>query len=753
MKIKAIFTTMICLTAFGLQARHIIGGDFSYTCLGVNQTNNSFTISCTLTIYRDCFGGGALFDNPATIGVFNTTGNNNYTFVRRVDFTLQATQFLSSLNPCVVVPGNICVEEGVYIATMTLPLSNQNYYINYQRCCRNETITNIILPGDQGASYFMEITPEGQRSCNNSPKFKSFPPILICQGQALKYDHSVTDTESDVVVYEFCNPFTAGGKAGSPEGRPGGSAMDCDGVTPDPARCPPPFDPVQFRAPLYTRTTPMGGNPIISVNPTTGLITGVPNALGQYVVAVCIREYRNGVLLSLTQRDFQFNVINCVNNLSAFVQADSIEATGQFVINSCGSKTVSILNKSTLESNIKTYDWEFDINGQKEFYNTKDVNITFPDLGVYRGKMYINKTDQECNDSADIVIKILPDLKADFSFSYDTCIAAAVQFTDLSVTEAGRITNWRWNFETNQISNAQNPTHEFKTPGVKDVQLWVKDINGCHDSIVRPIRYFPVPALLVIEPSKFQGCQPLEVFFNNLSFPIDPSYTILWEFGDGKTSNAISPHHVFDETGVYSVKLSLISPIGCKTETTFNNWIQVFTTPEAAFDYSPQKLNSNDKILMISDKSSNGDFLKYLINDRISLFSANPNYEFQDTGLYKIEQIVSKFNGCADTAIAYIDVEPIVSYFMPNAFTPNGNGTNERFYGVGYTGYMSQFEMVIWDRWGSKVFVSNDPIMGWNGKVNNTGTDLPPGVYVYQVNYMKPRGEAVFLKGYVNLIR
>jgi len=753
MNIKIFCFSVFFMFGASLFSRHIIGGDFSYTCLGVNLQNNTFTISCTLTVYRDCLGGGALFDNPATIGVFITDGGNNYNFVRRVDFTLRDTNMLRTLNPCVIVPDNICVEEGVYIANMTLPLSNQNYYINYQRCCRNETITNILLPGDQGASYFMEITPEGQRACNNSPKFNSFPPILICQGQPLQYDHSVIDEEGDIVIYEFCNPFTAGGKAGSPEGRPGGSALDCDGVTPDPVRCPPPFNTVQFRAPFFTRAAPMGGNPLISVNPTTGLITGVPNALGQYVVAVCIKEYRNGVLLSLTQRDFQFNVINCVNNITAYVQADSLEAQGQFVINSCGDRTVTILNRSTLASSIKTYDWEFDINGVKQTFNTKDVTLTFPSLGTYRGRMFLNKADLECNDSAEIIIKILPDIRADFSFSYDTCIAGPVKFNDLSVSDAGRITNWRWTFEPSQTSSLKDPAYVYKTPGNKPIELWVKDINGCRDSIVKNINYYPVPALLVIEPSRFAGCQPLEVFFNNLSFPIDPSYTILWEFSDGSTSNEISPTHIFNQVGVFSVKLSLISPIGCKTETNFNNWINVSRTPQAAFNYSPQRLTSQDKFIMIADKSVDADFLKYTINDHIQLFGASPNYEFQDTGLYKIEQIVSKANGCSDTAIAYIDVEPIVTYFMPNAFTPNGDGDNETFFGVGYTGYMSNFEMFIWDRWGSQIYKTENPILGWNGKFNNDGTDLPPGVYVYQIKFDKPRGEQIKLKGYVNLVR
>lgn len=751
---KSLFLhAILILLSQGLSARHIIGGDFSYTCLSIDNRQNTFTISCTLKVYRDCYGGGALFDNPATIGIFRIEDPSNYTFISKEDAPLVSSRLLANNNPCVQVPGNVCVEEGVYIFRKTLPLSNKSYYISYQRCCRNETISNIILPGDQGAVYFMEITPDGQRLCNNSPKFKTFPPILICQGLPINYDHSVTDQEGDLVTYEFCSPFTAGGKAGSMEGPPGGSAMDCDGVTPDPIRCKPPFQTVQFRAPTYTRISPLGGSPAVILNPTNGLISGTPTTLGQFVVGVCIKEYRNGVLLSITQRDFQFNVINCVSNLDATVQADSVKLSGEFVINSCGKNTVTIINQSTQESFIKSYDWFFDINGQTQQFNTKDVTVSFPGPGTYRGKMFLNKADTQCNDSADISIKILPGLNADFSFQYDTCVAAPVAFTDLSISQAGTITDWKWTFEPGKSAPTKNSTHEFRTPGLKPVQLWIRDINGCRDSITKPISYFPVPALLVVEPSSFTGCQPLGVFFNNLSYPIDSSYQINWDFGDGQTSNSLSPTHIYDKAGLFDVRVNLISPIGCRTQASFANWIRVLESPEAAFSYNPQSFSSEEKTILIRDESKNAEFIKYLIDDRIPLFSANPSYEFRDTGIYKISQVVSRFNGCNDTAIAYIDVEPIVTYFMPNAFTPNGSGINETFYGVGYTGFMKDFSLTVWDRWGGQVYRGNDPLVGWNGKYENNGKDLPPGVYIYQAEYSKPRGERISLKGYVTLIR
>lgn len=164
------------------------------------------------------------------------------------------------------------------------------------------------------------------------------------------------------------------------------------------------------------------GNPQVSINPLTGLITGTPNTLGQFVVGVCIKEYRNGILLSTVRRDFQFNVITCENTLNARMQSDSVQTNDRFILNSCGDLTVNLINQSTIESNIKSYDWEFLINGQTQVFNSKNVSVTFPGLGSYSGKLILNKGALDCTDSADITINILPDINADFDYQYDTVL-------------------------------------------------------------------------------------------------------------------------------------------------------------------------------------------------------------------------------------------------------------------------------------------------------------------------------------------
>jgi hypothetical protein len=123
----------------------------------------------------------------------------------------------------------------------------------------------------------------------------------------LNFDHSASDSEGNRLEYEFCAPLHAGGTDGATTP---GSPLSCTGVTPLPDNCPPPFEEVEF-GPAYSPLNPMGGSPQISIDPVTGIITGVPNLQGQFVVGVCVKEFKNGIQIGSIRREFQFNVVNC----------------------------------------------------------------------------------------------------------------------------------------------------------------------------------------------------------------------------------------------------------------------------------------------------------------------------------------------------------------------------------------------------------------------------------------------------------
>ena len=115
--------------------------------------------------------------------------------------------------------------------------------------------------------------------------------------------------------------------------------------------------------------------------------------------------------------------------------------------------------------------------------------------------------------------------------------------------------------------------------------------------------------------------------------------------------------------------------------------------------------------------------------------------------------LVTSSNGCTDTLTQLIDVVPVANLQFPNAFTPNGDGNNDIFRGKGATELINDYEIFILDRFGKIVFNSENSSEGWNGQHNNSGADLPPGVYMFRATWREPRGDEDFAEGAATLVR
>lgn len=739
--------------SLAVQALHIIGGDVKYACIDGSVEEGFRTYEITFTMYRDSRSGGANYDDPARFGIYRREGNRwvHVRTVNQINVRNIVDIPVNDNNPCILVPLNVGVQRGEYVFRVSLDIIDGDYMIAYQRCCRNNTILNLVDPGGTGAAFTTTITAAAMRNCNNSPVFNSFPPVVICVNRPINYDHSASDMDGDSLVYEFCTPVTAGGTDGATTP---GDAQSCTGVTPNPAFCLPPFASVQFASPRFTAMEPMSGDPLVQIDPMTGLITGAPNIIGQFVVGVCVSEYRDGELIGTHQRDFQFNVTTCETAVLADVEA-TLRTESDFIINSCGENTINFTNLSTDVRYIRNYHWYFDINGTSEVFNTRDVTKTFPGIGQYDVVMILNKdlpTASDCSDTAYITVNIYPDINGEFTFEYDTCRAGPIAFTDMSVSGAGAIERWDWNF-IEGTSSEENPLFEFEFPGDKNVRLIVEDINECRDTVNQTIPYYPIPALIVIEPTTFTGCEPATINFDNLSNPIDDTYTFNWSFGDGRSSGDMDPTHTFENEGLFNIQLKMVSPLGCETVKTWPSLIRIVASPQAGFTFTPEVPDFSNNTVSFIDQSVEAIGFQWLFDTIGVSLVQNPTFTFRDTGVYNITQIVRHESGCADTAVAVIPIRPVPTFFMPNAFTPNNDGLNDIFIPVGEFFGATQYTFSIWNRWGERVFVTEDVSEGWNGQRNNLGAMSPGGVYAYVIEYVDGFGVSRVIKGHCTLIR
>ncbi|MDB4285791.1 gliding motility-associated C-terminal domain-containing protein [bacterium] len=320
--LRTLFTLFILFHFFpsSSKAAHIVGVDLVYRC--INPVNQTFEID--ITLYRDCAGGGAGFDNNITIFAF-----------RSLTGALQATTtagfpgFSTPVVPanwtnCSAQPYTLCVEVATYTTTITLPPRAGGYDIGWARCCRNGTITNLTNPGAQGITVTSHIPGTNEATgCNNSAVFNQVAPQFLCANEMFSFNHSATDVDGDSLVYSVCNPFTGTNFGGAGAG--GGNPVTVTGANP---MGPPPYNNVPYMAPFSHLDPFRSGN--FMIDPQSGLLTLVPPQIGQFVFAICVQEYRNGILINETKRDFQINVINCINQGQPPVTTNTAPLAGNF---------------------------------------------------------------------------------------------------------------------------------------------------------------------------------------------------------------------------------------------------------------------------------------------------------------------------------------------------------------------------------------------------------------------------------------
>ncbi|MEP7269777.1 MAG: PKD domain-containing protein [Saprospiraceae bacterium] len=752
--LPGILTCILVLFQFPLISRHIIGSDFYYECQGDGRGGNTKRFNFHLDVYRDC-STTIQFNANAAFGIYTYSPQRGYRYVDQFNIGYgKVSRVRPDNNPCIIVPPNVCVETTYYDFTIDLPVISETYVIFYIQCCRNNTILNIPDPGVTGSTFFIEITPFAQQTCNKSPKFKEFPPIVICADYPLDLDHSAIDPEGDSLVYEFC-PLLSGGGSGQQPGFPGGLGS-CTSPTPDPRICPPPFTYLNSVS-GFTYADPLGRD-VLKLDRFTGRLTGNPKNLGQYVVGICVNEYRDGKLIGSLHRDFQFNVTICEQAVHAKIKSDTISLDGKsFGITFCGENSLNFTNESFTEQYIKDYYWEFKLkNNTGPVYTSTDRNalINFASPGQYKGVMIVNRNALICNDTAFIDLNIVPsDIKADFDFSFDKCNASPIKFNNLSSGSITPVKTILWDYGDGKTDVVKNPIHLFQKPGNFDIKLTVSDGKICKATKTKTLNYFPSPTLLDILPDKFRACAPATINFANLSIPVDSTYEIVWDFGDGGKANTVNAVHEYKKPGIYTIRLTLKAPSGCVTSETFPDFISIQNGPEADFQFDPKLPTTKDPSVSFTNLSKDAISYQWDFGDDAGSTTRNPIHIYKDTGDYVIMLTAHHENGCTDATTQKLRVGLNISYFLPNAFTPNNDGVNDEFYGVGSFTGMRDFELQIFNRWGELIFVTADPGQPWNGKKMNKGLLVPNGVYVCVVKYKNDHDEQQELKGFATVIR
>jgi gliding motility-associated-like protein len=704
---RCFFCLFFSSSLLSLNATHLVGGDITYTCLG----NNAYEV--TLTVYRDCGPNSmAPFDNTGVITVYY--GDNTYVNYYHAP-RLPIVRLPNTVNnPCLQVPPNVCTEKAEYRITINLPPDARGYTLLHQRCCRNSTINNIPLPGTWGNTFVTTIPPND--SCNSGPSFQNDPPVVLCMMDTLSHNFGAIDINGDSLYYELCVPLHGGGNNTN-------TTNNFQTPLPIPG-APPPYTPIPF-LPAFNISNPLPATPNIQIDPVTGVMTGVPNAIGQYVFAVCATEYRNGVPLSTLRRDFQFNVIPCNSNVVAQIMP-------QDPMQRCLGRTIQFFENSI---NATIFSWDFGDPASGAANQSNDPNPvhTFSDTGTFIITLIANP-GFPCADTTTAVYVIRDPVDATFTYNGSPCLDNPnLRFAINFPHRVDSTAVFEWDFGPDAtprfVSTMEATGIQFSRPGVHTVFLRLS-YDGCDAQHAVNVELFERPTF-EIDPGPLAGCVPFEFRPRDLSNANSPiQYT--WNLEPGVTSNAAEPVHTFTTLGTAQISVRLRTLDGCEDSATFFYELNLYRSPTSRFTVTPERVSYYEAWVEVENIGAQpGEVITTYMGDGYSYGMLNFNHQYRDTGWFEVTQVVMTPDGCSDSAIIPVYVAPEVLLFVPNAFTPNGDGVNDVF-SWSATG-MRRFEMVIFSRWGDEVFRTDDPGAYWNGGYRNRGDIMPEGVYTWVV--------------------
>lgn len=264
----------------------------------------------------------------------------------------------------------------------------------------------------------------------------------------------------------------------------------------------------------------------------------------------------------------------------------------------------------------------------------------------------------------------------------------------------------------------------------------VIDLNGCPaiSSIVTTQEQENPELSILTDSILVCGEGMIFDFINNSDF--QPGSQWLWNFGDGNNSNEISPSHLYEDPGQYLVIYQCMSPIGCNAND--STLISVSFAPMATPDFTIN-LNVNHLYGLpfeFTDASVNATSWKWAFGDGSGIaYGPSVFHRYNEVNSYAVTLTVTNIDGCESDTTKPLFASPI---YIPNAFTPNGDGKNDTFFEVGYGSGPYQmdvkwYEMLIYNRWGQLIYHSSSPSLPWNGKMSN-GEAAPLGVYVYKIS-------------------
>lgn len=332
------------------------------------------------------------------------------------------------------------------------------------------------------------------------------------------------------------------------------------------------------------------------------------------------------------------------------------------------------------------------------------------------------------------------------------CDAGSVTFTD-STLSSDPITSYTWTFGDGSTSSQQNPTHYYSSPGIYDVTLSVQTQSGCANSFTKTaaVKVVARPDIAIRGDSTV--CIYDSLLHSGVFLQPDTSVvTWSWNFPNGNTVNVQDPpFQTYTAAGDFTVYAFATNSSGCIDTATQR--ITVYPLPTV--DMPGQMTIPSGSSDTIPASYSNGvNYWSWTPQYALSCFNCpRPIAGPRSTTTYHVA--FADVNGCRNSGnIEVVVICKDANFYIPNTFSPNGDGSNDRFYPRGKGLYLIR-TLRVFNRWGEVVFENmnfpaNDAMKGWDGTFK--GAKAQPDVYIYQAEILCDNGELIKLSGNIALI-
>ncbi len=755
------------------RANHAIGGELSMQLL--NNKPGSYRIQLiqyweTANVVNGPNGNA---DPVVRVMIFR---KKNPILVQIYELSLQAQTALPYNNEVCSRQKNLVTTKATYYADYQLDLSQYTdpggYYMVWERCCRNSAMVNLANPVEVGMMLYLEfpaLTQNGTSFINSSPNFSKLTGDYICVNRPFTYDMSATDADGDQLRYSLVTPYQ-------------GYTTALEQV---PNTLPHTSYPLVTWQVGYSAQSAIPGNPALQIDPATGRLTVRASRTGIFLFSVQVDEYRNGVYIGQTRRDFQLPVIDCAVDRPpvAVIKLDTAAVT---LVNWCNNTPLTLTVENRPEW---AYQWQKD--GIK-LPGATSTALTITDAGDYT--VLKSFSDRCSSDTVSAVVKVRrvapPSVKLTLIGRQPACVGDAVVLKTDTLPAA----QYRWQRNGQLITGASTTRLAISQSGLYKVLVRPATYTcDGQDSSRITINQPPTTSLLA---AKTQFCvgdsvlltapagtnQQYTWFLNGApltttsqatlqvkqggnyrvmvtapggctaqsgvvsltssssqsvaldSIPAscasDPPRTLVAQpaggqfTGPGIQGNRFNP--AIAGPGRHQITYTLTATVGCGAQQ--SRWAVV--QPRPGLMVPPAyTVTANDTVRLVARTSQPGVAFQwtpplYLSDPTVATPIARP----AESVTYRVIAISPA--GCADTAQVQVTVDIRIQLYIPTAFSPNGDGIND-VWDIKNVSAFPDSEVIVYDRWGTVVFASVGYVQPWNGR--NGNDRVGAGIYAYRI--------------------